>query len=65
MLDKTKFVRDEQTGEIRTTELTSLMVACMMGNMQTAKILIEHARKVYGENSPEDFRLFIDIQIDR
>ena len=34
----------------------------MIGNMQTAKILIEHARQVY---SPEDFILFVNIQIER
>lgn len=33
LLDKSKFVRDPQTGEVRTSELTPLMVACMMSNM--------------------------------
>eukprot|EP00347_Sterkiella_histriomuscorum_P019677 403340709 len=64
LLDKTKLIKDEQTQQIRTTELTPLMVACMIGNMQTARILIEHARQIY-EHNHEDFRLFIDIQIDR
>jgi hypothetical protein len=41
LLDKSKFVRDTLTNEIRTSELTPLMVACMMSNMQTARILIE------------------------
>ena len=60
LLDKAHLIRDTKTGNIRTTELTPLMVACMMGNIQTAKILIEHAREVY-KNTPEDFRLFIDV----
>jgi hypothetical protein len=41
------------------------MVACMMSNMQTARILVEQARLMYLPHSPEDFRLFIDIQMDR
>jgi len=47
LLDKTKLVKDPQSNQIRITELTPLMVACMMGNMQSAKILIEHARELY------------------
>lgn len=50
---------------MRITELTPLMVACMMSNMQTARILVEQARLMYLPHSPEDFRLFIDIQMDR
>lgn len=41
------------------------MVACMMGNMQTVRILVEQAAKLYLPHSPEDFRTFIDIKIDR
>ena len=42
LLDKSKLVRDEKSGgELRITELTPLMVACMMSNMQTARILVE------------------------
>ena len=41
------------------------MVACMMSNMQTARILVEQARLLYLPHSPEDFRLFIDIKMDR
>ncbi len=59
-------MRDEKSGgELRITELTPLMVACMMSNMQTARILVEQARLMYLPHSPEDFRLFIDIQMDR
>ena len=64
LLDKTKIVKDEQIGEIRISELTPLMVACMMGNMQTAKTLIETARNAY-DTSPDDFRMFVDIKIER
>ena len=65
LLDKSKFVRDETTGEQRITELTSLMIACMMGNLSTAKVLIEQAREVFLPHSPEDFTLFINIKCDR
>jgi hypothetical protein len=42
LLDKSKLMRDEKSGgELRITELTPLMVACMMSNMQTARILVE------------------------
>lgn len=41
------------------------MVACMMSNMQTARILVEQARLLYLPHCPEDFRLFIDIKMDR
>lgn len=36
------------------------MVACMMSNMQTARILVEEARSKY---SPEDFHLFINVRV--
>jgi hypothetical protein len=65
LLDKSKLVRDPQTGEIRISELTPLMVACMMSNMQTARILVEQAREMYLPHSPEDFRTFVDVKIDR
>ena len=40
------------------------MVACMMGNIQTVKILVEHAKKEY-EESKEDFKQFVNIKIER
>jgi ankyrin repeat protein len=65
LLDKSKLIRDNQSGEVRISELTSLMVACMMSNMQTVRILVEQARKVYLPHAPEDFRLFVDVKIAR
>lgn len=66
LLDRSKLVRDEKSGgELRITELTPLMVACMMSNMQTARILVEQARSLYLPHSPDDFRLFIDVKMDR
>lgn len=65
LLDKSKLVRDETTGEQRITELTSLMIACMMGNLGTAKVLIEQARELYLPHSPEDFTLFVNVKGDR
>jgi ankyrin repeat protein len=61
-LDKSKLIR-EPHGEVRISELTPLMVACLMGNMQTAKTLVEHARALYLPDNPEDFRLFVDVRI--
>ena len=70
LLDKSKLVRDEKDKaagecELRITELTPLMVACMMSNMQTARILVEQARAQYLPHAPDDFRLFIDVKMDR
>ena len=63
LLDKSKLLKDHD--EMRTSELTPLMVACMMSNMQTVRILIEQARQLYLPHSPEDFRTLVDIKIDR
>jgi len=65
LLDKSKLVRDGVTGEVRISELTPLMVACLMGNMTTARILVEHARGTYLPESPVDFRMFVDVKIAR
>ena len=35
LLDKRMLIRDFETGEIRIKELTALMIACIMGNIQT------------------------------
>jgi hypothetical protein len=63
LLDKSKLVYDSTANEYRVTELTPLMVACMLSNMQTSRILVEHAKALYLPHSPEDFRLFIDVKI--
>lgn len=65
LYDKSKLMKDPITGEVRISELTPLMVACMMSNMQTARILVEQARELYLPHSPEDFRRFVDVKIDR
>ena len=62
LLDKSKLIKDIQ-GNIRISELTPLMVACMMSNMQTARILVEEARLVYLPHSPEDFHMFINVRV--
>ena len=35
LIDQLNLTKDEETGEIRAKELTSLMTACIMGNMKT------------------------------
>ena len=45
LLNPLSFVKDEQTGEMRLKELSSLMIACIMGNMKTVRQLINEARK--------------------
>ena len=55
-------VKDEETGETRIKELTSLHVAAIMGNMQTVKTLLKEARKLL---PPDEFQLFINIKVIR
>jgi hypothetical protein len=37
----------------------------MMGNLGTAKVLVEQARELYLPHSPEDFSLFVNVKGDR
>ena len=37
LLDKRMIIRDFETGELRIKELTALMIACIMGNIQTVQ----------------------------
>lgn len=62
LLNPMFLVQDQQTGEIRTKELTCLHVAAIMGNMNTVKELIDRARD---QLSPEKLKLFINIKVDR
>lgn len=52
LLDKRLLIRDFETGEIRIKELTALMIACIMGNIQTVQLIVEEAHKSL---SPDDF----------
>lgn len=45
LLNPLSLIKDDQTGEIRIKELSSLMIACIMGNMKTVKQLIHEARE--------------------
>jgi len=47
---------------MRIKELTPLMIACIMGNMQTVKEIVEAARETL---SPDDFTMFIDVKVER
>lgn len=35
LLNPLSLIKDEQSGEMRINELSSLMIACIMGNMKT------------------------------
>ena len=45
---------------MRTSELTPLMIACIMGKLNMVKLLVKSARK---QLKPELFKLFIDIKV--
>ena len=62
LLNPLSLIKDTQTGEIRLKELSSLMVACIMGNMTTVKQLLDEARQ---RLTPKDFKLFVDIKVAR
>ena len=47
---------------MRIKELTPLMIACIMGNIQTVKEIVEAAREAL---SPEDFSMFINVKVER
>ena len=62
LLNPLSIVKDHQSGEMRLAELSSLMIACIMGNMKTVKQLINVARKTL---SKEQFNQFINIKVAR
>lgn len=62
LLDKRQIIRDVETKEPRIKELTALMIACIMGNIQTVELIVEEARRIL---SPEDFALFINVKVER
>lgn len=62
LLDKRLLIRDMESKEIRVKELTALMIACIMGNIQTVELIVEEARRIL---SPEDFSLFINVKVER
>lgn len=41
LLNPLSLIKDSETGEIRLKELSSLMIACIMGNMSSVRILID------------------------
>ena len=65
LLDKRMLIRDMQNPEIkeiRIKELTALMIACIMGNIQTVQQIVSEARR---RLSKEDFNLFINVKVER
>ena len=65
ILDKRLLIRDFESGEegdMRIKELTPLMVACIMGNMQTVERVVTVAR---AQLTPEDFYTFINVKVER
>ena len=45
LLDKKMLIRDTQSEEMRIKELTPLMIACIMGNIDTVHQIIKEARR--------------------
>ena len=45
LLNPLSLIKDEETGEIRMKELSSLHIACIMGNMNTVKQLLFEAKR--------------------
>lgn len=62
ILDKRLLIRDFQSNEMRIKELTPLMIACIMGNMQTVQKIVTVARETL---TPEDFATFINVKVER
>jgi len=62
ILDKALLLHDPESGEIRIKEPTSLMIACIMGNMQTVQKIVSVARQTL---SPQEFELFINVRVER
>ena len=50
------------TGELRISELTPLMIACIMGKLSMVKKIVESARP---NLKPEHFALFINIKVTK
>lgn len=62
LLNPLHLTQDEETKEVRLKELSSLMIACIMGNMKTVKHLINEARE---RLPPEQFDTYINIKVCR
>lgn len=65
LLDSSKVICERDNSgkfEVRTTELTCLMVACIMGQLKNVKQIVEIARQ---KLSPDQFTLFINIKVCR
>jgi ankyrin repeat protein len=62
ILDKRLLIRDFKSDEVRIKELTPLMIACIMGNMETVKNIVKVAKEQLTE---EDFSLFINVKVER
>ena len=53
LLNPLHLIKDEPTGEMRMKELSSLHIACIMGNMTTVKLLLNEAKR---QLSPKRFK---------
>ena len=62
ILDKRLLIRDFESNEMRIKELTPLMIACIMGNMQTVQKIVHVAKETL---TPEDFAIFINVKVER
>ena len=65
LLDNTKLIcikDDSGNSEFRYIELTSLMIACIMGQLNTVKQLVQMARL---KLKPEEFNIFINVKVSK
>ena len=60
LLNPLSLIKDKRSGEIRLKELSSLMIACIMGNMTSVRKLLDEARE---KLAPKDFKMFVDIKV--
>jgi ankyrin repeat protein len=62
LLNPLSLIKDAETGEIRLKELSSLMIACIMGNMTSVRQLLDEAKETL---SAKEFKVFVDIKVAR
>ena len=55
LLNPLSLIKDAETNEIRLKELSSLMIACIMGNMTSVRQLLDEAK---AKLSAKDFKTF-------
>jgi len=62
LINPTSLCVDPKTNEVRINELTSLMIACIMGKMSTVRHLVQEAKQ---RLKPSQFKSFINIKVTK